>query len=341
MKIKLNSYAFFKAVFLIATITFLVGGLIFFTQNVENSGFFDDFDENKYINTQNSTTTQANEIYINSQWYSEKTEINTWVFLGLDKSKEELENETDNSTTQADFIFVVVFDEENETYQTLQINRDTMVDIDVLSMNSGSIIGSTFGQITLANAYGYTIDQGAQNVVRAVSRLLYDTSIDYYISFSLDIISIINDAVGGVEIEVLHDFSVQYPEMTVGATVTLTSEQAQAYVQQRYGVEDQTNIQRMQRQIQYLEALQEAVYAKQYDTEFSMNLLLTVCDYIYTDATFTKLQSFMEKYSEYEHIAHHSIEGETVQGEVFIEFYADDDQLIDLVLDLFYIPIEK
>lgn len=337
MKKKSNSLTFFKAISFVTIIAALVVCLIFFTKNTEDDNFLDAFGDNDYEYTSYIATEEVNRIFQNDQWYVENTNITTWVFFGLDKYKEELEDEDDSSSTQADFIMLVVFDEENQTYSTIQINRDTMVDIDVLSLDGTSITGSVFAQITLAHAYGTTLVQSAENLVRAVSSFIYDTQIDYYISFPLDIVSVVNDLVGGVELEILYDYSAQYPEMIVGETVTLTGEQALSYVQQRYGIEDQTNEQRMQRQIQYLEALQQTIAAKQYDSRFTLDLLLGVSDYIYTQASFTLLQNAMDMYSSFEHVANYTIEGETVLGDEFMEFYADDTQLMELILELFYI----
>ncbi len=337
MKLKLNNIAFFKAVTLILIVTSLVVGLIFFTQNVEKASFLDDFSSNSYQYTSYSSTVEAKKVFQNGQWYVENTNLSTWLLLGLDKTNEELLDESDISTTQADFIFLVVFDEENMTFNTVQINRDTMVDIDVFSIDNSYITGSVFAQITLAHAYGADLYSNAENVARAVSRLMYDTQIDNYISFTLDIVPAINDLVGGVELEVLYDYSRQYPQMVVGETVTLTGEQALSYVQQRYGVDEQTNEQRMIRQTQYLEALQETIENKRYDSRFTFDLLTTAADYIYTEASFTTLQSVIEAYSEFEYISNYTIEGETIQSDQFMEFYADEDELIDLVLNLFYI----
>ncbi|MFI3140899.1 MAG: LCP family protein [Clostridia bacterium] len=336
MKIKHNNNAFFKAVTLISIIASLVVGLIFFTQNVEKASFLDDFSSNSYQYTSYSSSVEPKEIFQNGQWYVEKTNLSTWLLLGLDKTKDELLDESDTSSTQADFIFLVVFDEENKTFNTVQINRDTMVDIDVFSLDNSYITGSVFAQITLAHAYGADVYSNAENVARAVSRLMYDTQIDNYVSFTLDIVPTINDLVGGVELEVLYDYSRQYPEMIVGETVNLSGEQALSYVQQRIGIDEQTNEQRMQRQTQYLEALQETIENKRYDSGFTYDLLTTAADYIYTDASFSTLQSMLELYSEFEYISNYTLEGETIQSQQFMEFHAYEDELINLVLNLFY-----
>lgn len=339
MKVKSNNSTLFKALFLFFGAIFLILSLIIIVNITSNNQevVLSDSD-NDYEYTNFDSTSQLKRTFQNDQWYVENSNISTWVFFGLDKYQAELLDENDTSTTQADFIFIFVFDEENETCKTLQINRDTMVDIDVFSVDSSVVTGSVFAQITLAHTYGASLEQSADNLINSLSKFLYDTSIDYYVSSPFDIVSIVTDMVGGVELEVLYDYSSQFPEMIVGETVNLTGEQALAYVQQRVDIGEQTNVERMQRQIQYLEALQEIVKNSLDDSRLSTSSLLSVFDYIYTDASFSALQTAFNKYINYEYISNYTIDGESVLGDEFMEFYADDEQVMDLVLELFYLP---
>ena len=37
----------------------------------------------------------------------------------------------------------------------------------------------------------------------------------------------------------------------------------------------------------------------------------------------------------------YSLEGETVQGDKFEEFYVDEDALYEMIIDIFYEPVEE
>ena len=74
---------------------------------------------------------------------------------------------------------------------------------------------------------------------------------------NMDAIPILNDAVGGVTVEVTEDFSAVDPSIGMGQ-VTLRGDQALNYVRTRKDVGDQLNLSRIQRQKQYLEAFAEA-----------------------------------------------------------------------------------
>ena len=70
------------------------------------------------------------------------------------------------------------------------------------------------------------------NTVRAVSDLLSGIGIDYYISMNMDGVGVLNDSIGGVDVEVLDDFE-DVPEFKKGETVHLTGDLALTYVRGR------------------------------------------------------------------------------------------------------------
>ena len=54
-----------------------------------------------------------------------------------------------------------------------------------------------------------------------------------------------------------------------------------------------------------------------------------------TDVDFVKFISDLVNY-EYDESAMYTVPGETVMGEVYEEFYVDDDALYDLIIQTFY-----
>ena len=73
----------------------------------------------------------------------------------------------------------------------------------------------------------------------------------------MDAVPVFNDLVGGVEIEVLDDFTGIDDTLVKGKTVTLMDEHALHYVRTRKDLEDSSNSTRMKRQQQYINALYE------------------------------------------------------------------------------------
>ena len=145
------------------------------------------------------------------------------------------------------------------------------------------------------------------------------------------------DLVGGVEVEVLHDFTGIDETLVKGQKVTLTGEQALLYVRTRYGLEENTNSARMERQQQYMNALYQLTQERiANDSNFVVDASLSLSDYIVSDRSVTQLQTLAEKFNRYEFLGIQSIAGESKAGAEFMEFYPDEDALMELVIRLFY-----
>ena len=142
---------------------------------------------------------------------------------------------------------------------------------------------------------------------------------------------------GGVEVEVLDDFTGIDSSLVKGEKVILSGQQALKYVRSREGLEDSTNSTRMLRQKQYVKALYEkALKLVESDEEFVVDASVKMSDYIVSDRSVTQLQELMRKMSTYEFEGIKSFEGENKMGDEFVEFYPTKDSVEDIVIDLFY-----
>ena len=236
---------------------------------------------------------------------------------------------------------LMVFDNKEKTYSTIHINRDTVTEIEVLGV-AGNKVGTVNKQIALAHTYGKSAAVSNSNTAKAVSKLFYGVKVDHYMSLTLDSIGVMNDLVGGIELEVLDDFSdVEGGEALVfGETVQLSAEQAQLYVQHRKELSDSSNATRMKRQQQYLEAMRAKIENRvQTDNEFLAEAVIKMSDYMESDCSSTRLQEIGNKMRDYEFVEINDVEGESIIGNnERMEFYPDEDSLKRLVIDLFYTP---
>jgi LCP family protein required for cell wall assembly len=261
--------------------------------------------------------------------------VETFLALGLDKYEG---NDSWNNGNQADFLMLFVFDNDAKKSTALQISRDTMVNVNRLDIG-GNKIDSSVQQIALAYNYLYD-DSGklsCRNTADSVSDLLMGINVDHYTSFTMDSVAIVNDLVGGVEVTVQDDFSGIDPSLVKGKTVTLKGEQALTYVRSRSGLEDSSNTTRMVRQRQYVQSLYEkTVTCMDADPEFAIRLADAVDEYVVYDSTNYRMQEFMKKFQEYEFTGIKELQGETVVGKQFMEFYPDEVLLQQTIIDLFY-----
>jgi anionic cell wall polymer biosynthesis LytR-Cps2A-Psr (LCP) family protein len=171
---------------------------------------------------------------------------------------------------------------------------------------------------------------------------MHGIKIDHYASLTMDAVPILNDLVGGVEVEVLDDFSGIDDRLVKGEKVTLMGDLALKYVRSRSGLEDSSNSSRMKRQQQYVNALYEKIKSSlEADADFALDAATAVSEYMVSDRSVTQMQTLADKFEEYEFMGIKSLKGESVHSGEYIEFHPDADALKGLVVDLFYDPKEK
>lgn len=274
----------------------------------------------------------------NGAFYEKNENVESFLVMGLDKFDHDKDSGSYNNDYQADFLMLFVFDNLNKKYSAIHINRDTMTDINVLGV-AGQKIDTVTKQIALAHSYGNGKEVSCRNTADAVSDLLFGVQVNHYISLTMDSVPKVNNLVGGVEVTVLDDFKGVDDSLIKGQTINLNGEQALHYVRTRFGLEDSTNNTRMQRQRQYINALQTKFLQKVKDDEqFLIDASVELSDCIVSDRSVTQLQELTKKFSEYSFEGIKTIEGENKKGEKFVEFYPNEDSVESLVIDLFYLP---
>ncbi len=276
----------------------------------------------------------------NGTEYVLKKKLETFLVLGLDKSRDDMVADSYNNDRQADFLMLFVFDNEAQKYSTVHINRDTMAKMYVLGV-AGQRVGTVTKQIALAHTYGNGREVSCRNTSDAVSELLLGMKINHYLSITRDAVPIYNDLLGGVSVEVLDDFSgVSGAESLVkGETVTLMGDTVLTYVSARQGMADPTNAARMVRQQQYLRALQKKTEERiNADPQFVADAAVKLSGHIVSDRSVNQLQELARKTAAYEFVEINNIEGELRRGETFVEFYPNEASIKELVMNLFYEP---
>ncbi len=267
--------------------------------------------------------------------YFPRQDITVIMLMGIDERGPVKESTSYNNTGESDMVALAVFDEVEESYSVLVLNRDTMMDIPVLGIG-GKPAGTIYGQLALSHTYGTGLEDSCENTVLAVSNFLSGLTVDYYVSMNMDAISILNDAVGGVTVNVKDDFSQVDSSIPMGE-VTLNGEQALAYVHTRKDVGNQMNISRMDRHKEYMENFVTAFNAKiKENSMFVLDVYDEVSPYIVSDCSVNSLSSILTKYSDYQLREIVTPEGENVMTEQYIEFHVDEKALDKLIIDMFY-----
>lgn len=272
----------------------------------------------------------------NGKEYTQREDLDTVLVMGLDKFGATEDPDQYRNNQQSDFMMLLVVDRDAKTYSALHLNRDTMTEIPILGV-TGSKAGSFEGQLALAHTYGTGGKDSCRNAVEAVENLLHGVTIDHYVSMTMDAVAELNDLAGGVKVEILDDFSGIDPDLIKGQTVTLQGQQALTYVRTRKGMEDSSNLRRMERQRQYLTALREQVEKKnQEDPNFSAKAMNRVANYLISDCTGNQLSLMSQRLADYTFVEVEALSGKAVKGEEFMEFYVDEDSLMETVIRMFF-----
>ena len=275
--------------------------------------------------------------------YQYNEDLITILVMGVDTELEETGADSIGANGQADTLFLVVLDSKNGETSLINISRDAMVDVNKYNV-WGEYLGTEKMQICLSYAYGDGKEKSCMNTVESVSRLMYGMPVNAYAAMDYSGISVLNDAVGGVTVEILEDFSFWDPEMRKGNVVKLRGEQAHSYVRSRNTELLDSNNYRMQRQRQYLLAfISTAMNAVKKDLTLPLTLYREMADYTVTDiraSEVTYLASLVLEHGFTEKDMR-SIPGEVVKGEEYAEFIPDEEKVFELILEVFYNEISS
>ena len=324
-------------VLLFAIILTTVVALIFYKNAKKEAGV----EETTGTETHEGTSEKWQEgaISYNGKKYRYNSAIKSYLILGIDKD-EPIETAKDGiSGGQSDAIFLVVENGKTKEISLIAINRNAMTTIDVYD-EAGNYIGQATVQICLQHGYGDGKRVSCQRSVEAVSKMFYNIPISGYFALNMGGISLMNEAVGGVTVEVLEDINTQNVSLKKGEIVTLNGEEAYAYLRSRDIKEFDSATYRLERQKQYVIALVERMKEMAAENEKSLlSVYRSIEDYSVSNIDFA---DFIEDASKYQFDASHlyTVPGETVMGEEFEEYYIDESAFYEMLIEVFYEQIE-
>ncbi len=300
--------------------------------------------EGQEINVENN----GDLVVYNGEKYCYNHNMITVLMMGIDQTQDErLANQQSDlliANGQADTVILAAMDVETGETTLINVSRDSMVDVDMYT-TSGNFAGDQKMQLCLAYAYGVGEDGGCLNVSRSVSRLLYGVPVSSYAAIGLSAINVLNDAIGGVEVDVLETLGNPGSEMYMeeGQKVTLKGAQAEMYVRSRdaYFGGAESNSKRMERQKQYLTNFaSKALRETRKDITVPLTLFDVASEYMVTDLNAAKvsyLVSILNKVG-LEESNFLTMPGEAVLNEQtgYAEFMVDDKALYEMILEVFY-----
>lgn len=272
--------------------------------------------------------------------YYKKTNLTTLLFMGIDRDITQVSNSFRDGG-QADYLMLLVIDHDTQTIRQLQIERDTMAKVDVLTI-LGKPGGTRVLQICLSHGYGADQTACCENTVSSVSRYLDKLKVDLYMAVDYSAIDLINSMLGGVTVTLADDFSALDPAMTAGATLKLEGHQAELFVRSRMSVGDGTNASRQIRQRAWMNGAVELLRAKvKEDNNYFGTLMDALGDSLTTNAAQGRLINEFNQAWQYTLNPVEQIPGTyEIGSDGFVEYHTTEDDVTRWVLDTFYRPAE-
>ncbi|MEE1282552.1 MAG: LCP family protein, partial [Acutalibacteraceae bacterium] len=303
-----------------------------------------DNNENTKVTTPKTATVEGEYVVYDGKKYKYNNKVTTILFSGIDKHTDEHDEEVFGTAGQADSIFVMALNTETGKYKLMAVSRDTMVDVNIVDVN-GNFKETKKMQLCLAHAYGDGKEISNENLKASVSRVFFGIPINSYISIDIDAIYALNDAVGGVNVDVIEDLSHRDPALVKGANVTLTGRQAEIYVRARdvRGDANQNNL-RMERQLSYVTSfIEQSIAMTKSDIKTPINLFNEITPYTRTDIAPSEItylaSAFLNSgFSVEENYI--KVPGKAVAGEEYAEYYTDTDKFFKIILDTYYTRVE-
>lgn len=272
-----------------------------------------------------------------------KQNIETYLFMGIDNYSfdQEIEPGDTRSPGQNDTNILLIIDRSADTYTTLSIDRNTIVQVPLGNSEIGDITEGAM-QLALAYAMGGGGEESCNKAKDAVSNLFYNQRIDGYIALKMDAIQTINHLLGGVTVTIEDDFSKVDSSLKKGATIKLTDEQAESFVRSRKGVADGENTNRVSRQDAFIEAARQQFIEKmKSDESFVEEALEQLEPYMETNLTGSNLSKIAKSVSSDTKVEPPEMKANTNNDGLngFAETYYEPNSFDRGVIELFYKPV--
>lgn len=260
--------------------------------------------------------------------------------LGIGVDKYEVMGEREpvyNSIGQADGIFLITIDKDKKTVDIVAVPRDTMVTIQKYYSNM-EYIGEGKAQICLQYAFADGKERSCELTVDRVEELFEGIEIEGYVAINMASVLEINNAIGGVTVEVHNEDTAQKMGVEVGSSVHLTDENISLYLQSRDKSEAKSAYGRMDRLKDYVKAfIPQALEVVKDNPTFVVEVMNLLGKNMITDLDITDITQLVGILSDLssESITYQTLEGNVVMGpDGYEEFYPNNFKLKKIIEEM-------
>lgn len=279
----------------------------------------------------------------NGERYRKIPAVTTLLLAGIDRTGEltGVGSARYRSGGQADFLMFIAIDHTNRQVHRLQIDRDAMTDVIVLSVY-GQESGTRVMQVCLSHSYGASKADNARYTVRAVKKLLNDQEIHGWYMVDYTAVSTLADLLGGIRLTVPQDMTSVDPAWTAGAEITLQGNMAERFVRERKTIGEGTNEERMRRQLVFMDsAMDQLNLAIAENNEFGSRLLSALRSKAESNLSEIELLDYIKVIKDYEVLPVEYLDGQYIIGKSgYMEFYPAENSAQDWFIRNLYSKVQ-
>lgn len=285
----------------------------------------------------------------NNKVYEYNDDLLNFLIMGIDV-KGEVSKEDDYGNWeagQADAIFVVSLDAKERIMKIVAVPRNAMVNVNLYDENN-EITDTIYNQICLQYAYGGGGENSRKLMKDSVSELLYGLPISGVCAVGFKSVPIMNDMVGGVDVEVLEDLTQFDRDFVQGNRLHLEGNKALLYIQRRDVTVLGSPTGRLQRQKQYITALMKQTVAElKKNPMLAKEIYDAIMPYMNTDITLdeTVYLSSLLPDLQFSEDSIYQLQGEDKRvdyidewgnADFYDDYYLYEDSVRDTVMEVFY-----
>ena len=289
-----------------------------------------------------SNTGAYRNLTVDGKNYRYNNLIENVLYIGIDSEGAMETSQAYGSAPRSDVVMLVVMDKYHKTLSILSFNRNTMLEIRQYDVE-GNPLTPVEEQLAYAFAAGNGGTRSCEITADAISDLLGGIPVDRYVVMNRSSLPYINQMLGGVTVTLPDDsLAQQFPGLTAGNTVTLTDEQAAAFVRYRDTDQAFSNNDRMERQKVFvlgaIDKLEENVLQDPEQTWEQMNDS-NMSDYVMTNITQGQYLNYVNILEDLDlsQPNFYIPEGESDDSEELEKYYINENSLKQLILDIFYL----
>lgn len=280
----------------------------------------------------------------NGNAYRYRDDVISILLMGIDYMGDEStwDAETVSNGGNADVLGLVILDTKTFDFSILYIPRDTLADVIAMDAD-GNYIDTIRTNISVSHSYGDGENLSCQLTADAVSRLLMGAPISRYAALDVDAIYALNRIVGGVRITFDSDCTELHASFTPGNTVTLNNLYLSMLVTYRDYDDLDSAYTRGMRIMNVLRALFDQLKGKiMEDPTVALEIFNELAEYITTDLELSEITYLARNIGKMNFTLDTVVRlpGETVMGEEYAEFHADQEWIHDFVVEKFCIPVQ-